>query len=149
LTCFGGYDISEGKCVYSPSNTAKPADLGCGLWDWKNGKCLSCSKRWAFNEQNICVPVSNQCNTSEAGLCTSCYKGYDLKDGKCLYSLSNDAKPADLGCGTWSWDEQICLKCSSGWVFNANKVCVPVSDLCKTHGENGDCTSCFKGYDLK
>ena len=150
LTCFAGYDNVNGECVYSPENTAAPSDLGCSTWDWANSKCLACSKRWAFNAESVCVPVSDQCSAhDEAGHCTKCYKGYDLKEGQCLYSLSNEAKPVDSGCGTWDWDNQVCLKCSEGWVFNAEKVCVAVSDQCKAHAENGDCTACFKGYDLK
>lgn len=49
LTCFDGYDNVEGSCVYSPANTAAPADLGCANWDWKGQKCITCAKRWAFN----------------------------------------------------------------------------------------------------
>lgn len=150
LTCFGGYDLEKGVCIVSPSNTAAPADLGCATWDWNNQKCLACSHRWAFNANNICVPVSDQCTTTDsAGHCSTCYKGYDLKDGQCLFSLSNNAKPADLGCGTWDWDNQVCLKCSNGWTFNSNKVCVAVSDQCKSHDETGNCISCYQGYDLK
>ena len=150
LTCFGGYDLVKGECVFSPANTAAPADLGCGNWDWNNQKCLSCSKRWAFNNDNICVPVADQCATNaEDGSCLSCYKGYDLKDGACLYSTFNNAKPADSGCATWDWDNQVCLACSNGWFFNSEKACVPVSDQCATHGDDGACLSCFKGYDLK
>jgi len=150
LTCFLGYDVLNGSCVYSPSNTANPADLGCGSWDWKNQKCLACSDKWAFNSNNVCVPVSDQCAASDkAGLCTACYKGYDLTNGQCLFSLSNNAKPADSGCGTWDWDKQVCLSCSVAWVFNDKNVCVPVSDQCQAHADNGDCTKCFKGYDLK
>jgi hypothetical protein len=35
---------------------------------------------------------------------------------------------SDLGCATWDWDAQRCLKCSNNWVFNNLGVCVPVSD---------------------
>lgn len=67
-----------------------PPDLGCGSWDWKNLKCLACSERWAFNSDNICVPVSDQCHAhAENGDCTECFKGYDLENGQCLYSKSN------------------------------------------------------------
>jgi hypothetical protein len=150
LSCFAGYDVVDGVCVYSPANTAAPADLGCGNWDWKNQVCVSCSKRWAFNDNKVCVPVADQCAShDEKGNCASCYKGYDLKDGKCLFSDSNNAHPADSGCGTWDWDNQVCLSCSNGWVFNSNKVCTPVSDQCASHDSNGACLTCFKGYDLK
>ena len=150
LTCFAGYDVVDGACIYSPANTAAPADLGCGNWDWKNQVCLACSKRWAFNANKICVPVADQCATNaDNGDCLTCYKGYDLKDGKCLYSTSNNAKPADSGCATWDWDNQVCLACSKGWVFNSNKVCTPVSDQCASSDSNGKCLTCYKGYDLK
>ena len=150
LTCFAGYDVVDGACVYSPANTAAPADLGCANWDWNNQVCLACSKRWAFNANKICVPVADQCAThADNGNCLACFKGYDLKDGKCLFSTSNNAKPADSGCATWDWDNQVCLACSKGWVFNSNKACTPVSDQCASHDSNGNCLTCFKGYDLK
>ena len=148
--CFKGYDLTNGLCLFSDFNNAKPADSGCATWDWDNQVCLACSKDWTFNADKVCVPVSDQCKAHDAaGLCTECFSGYDLKDGQCLFSDFNNAKPADLGCGTWDWANQVCLKCSYGWVFNANKVCVPVSDQCKAHDVSGDCTECFKGYDLK
>ena len=149
LTCFQGYDLQDGQCIYSPANTARPSDLGCGTWDWTNQVCLACSNRWAFNADKICVPVAEQCAShADNGDCTACYQGYDLSNGECLYSLSNTASPADLGCGTWDWSNQVCLVCSNGWFKNADGVCTPVSDQCATHAENGDCTSCYKGYDL-
>jgi hypothetical protein len=150
VTCFFGYDLKNGQCLFSDSNNAKPSDSGCATWDWNNQKCLKCSSRWVFNKDGVCVPVADQCKThAENGECLTCFFGYDVKEGKCLFSDSNNAKPADSGCGTWDWNNQVCLKCSEHWVFNANKVCVPVADQCKTHAENGDCTSCFFGYDVK
>ena len=150
LTCFKGYDLKDGKCIFSESNNAKPADSGCGLWDWSNQICLKCSNKWVFNANKVCVPVSDQCAThDESGACLTCYLGYDVKNGACIFSESNNAKPADSGCGTWDWANQVCLKCSNGWVFNAKKVCVAVSDLCKTNDEAGNCLTCYEGYDLK
>jgi len=149
LTCYQGYDLKDGQCLFSLSNNAKPSDLGCGVWDWNNQVCLTCSNGWVFNAQKVCVAVSDLCQAhADNGDCTACYKGYDLKNGQCVFSDSNNAKPADSGCGNWDWNNQVCLKCSDGWVFNANKVCVPVSDQCKTHADNGDCTACYQGYDL-
>jgi hypothetical protein len=150
LTCFKGYDLKDGACVFSSFNNAKPADSGCATWDWDNQVCLSCSKNWVFNANKVCVPVSDQCKTNDdSGNCLTCYKGYDLKDGACIFSSFNNAKPADSGCATWDWDNQVCLACSKNWVFNSNKVCVPVSDQCASSDANGNCLTCFKGYDLK
>jgi hypothetical protein len=149
LTCFGGYDLSTGSCIFSASNNAKPSDLGCSKWDWKNQVCISCSGNWAFNSNRICVPVSDLCKTSnENGVCTSCYSGYDLTNGACLVSASNTARPSDLGCALWDWKHNICKSCSSNWVFNSDKICNPVNTLCKTFDSVGACTSCYQGYDL-
>jgi len=149
-SCFKGYDLVNGNCVFSKSNNAQPSDLGCANWDWNNQICLSCSKGYTLNSNKICTAVSTQCNAYDTqGLCTSCYQGYDLINGSCVFSSSNNAKPKDLGCGNWDWNNQVCLSCSKGFVFNANKVCVATSDQCKTiNSQTGDCTSCFKGYDL-
>jgi hypothetical protein len=116
-----------------------------------------CSKGWVFNDKNVCVPVSDQCSTYDVnGKCLTCFKGYDLKDGACVFSSSNTAAPLDLGCAKWDWDNQVCLECSKGFVFKGlglagsalQKLCVAVKDLCKTYADTGACTSCFKGYDL-
>jgi hypothetical protein len=102
--------LNNGQCVYSASNTAKPADLGCKTWDWTNQKCLACSNNWVFNSKGVCVPVSDMCQSHDAsGACTACYKGYDLVNGTCVFSASNNAHPADLGCKTWDWNNQVCL----------------------------------------
>jgi len=144
------FTLKLGQCLYSDSNNAKPSDLGCGVWDWDNQKCLKCSNNWVFNSKNVCVPASDQCASHDAsGACLTCYKGYDLKDGQCLYSDSNNAKPSDLGCGLWNWNEQVCLKCSNNWIFNNNKKCVPVADQCASNDQKGNCLTCYKGYDLK
>ena len=149
LSCFKGYDLVDGACIFSEFNNAKPSDLGCASWDWDNQVCLACSKNWVKNADGVCVPVSDQCAEHDAsGACTACFKGYDLKNGVCEFSSFNNANPSDSGCGNWDWDNQVCLACSNGWTFNADKVCVAVSDLCASQNENGACTSCFKGYDL-
>jgi len=110
-SCFKGYDLVDGSCILSQSNNAKPSDLGCGIWDWDNQVCLSCSKGFVFNAKKICTPVSDQCASfdSQSGFCISCFKGYDLVNGTCAFSSSNTAKPSDLGCGKWDWDNQVCL----------------------------------------
>lgn len=43
--------------------------------------------------------MNDQCATfNNAGLCTSCYKGYDLEGGICVLSAINSVGPFDLGC---------------------------------------------------
>jgi hypothetical protein len=148
VSCYQGYDLKAGKC--EKAATQLPSDAGCGLWDWNNQKCLQCSSNWVFSNKGICVPVSDQCKTFDlSGLCVSCYDGYSLVNGQCSQSASNTAAPSDLGCGTWDWKNQKCLKCSNNWVFNNLGACVPVSDQCQTYNLAGVCLSCYKGYDLK
>ena len=62
-----------------------PSDLGCKKWDWDNQKCLECSARWTLNTAGVCTPVNDWCSTwDNYGVCTACYKGYNLKDGACV-----------------------------------------------------------------
>ena len=147
LSCYKGYDLVKGVCQLSASNTAKPSDLGCQTWDWNNQVCLACSSNWVLVNK-VCVPVSDQCAAHDAsGACTSCFKGYDLVKGVCELSTFNVAKPSDLGCATWDWDKQVCLKCSNRWTFNAKKLCIPVNDFCASYDSaSGACTSCYNGY---
>ena len=148
LTCYKGYDLQNGQCVVSSSNSS-PSDLGCATWDWNNQVCLQCSARYTFNANRLCVPVSDNCNQySASGVCTSCYKGYDLTNGICVNSPVNTQTPTDVGCKTWDWNNQVCLECSARWVFNQNKVCVQVADNCAQYNAAGVCTSCYKGFDL-
>ena len=65
--------------------------------------------------------------------------------GQCVENPEEKVK--DLGCATWDWNRQVCLKCSNNWVFQ-NGVCVPVSDQCNTFDVSGNCVSCYKGYRL-
>lgn len=149
LTCFDGYDLNNGSCVFSPSNNASPSDPGCK--SWVNGACKECSKNWVFNAKDVCIPVSDLCKSSDnTGNCVTCYKGYDLVNGSCLYSPSNNAKPQDGGCASWDWDNAVCLACSNNWVFDINGICIKVNDLCRTYDPNtGFCTSCYRGYSLQ
>ena len=145
LSCYQGYDLVNGACEFSPSNTQGPADLGCKAWD--QGVCIECSPRWVMNNNGACVPVSDICRTHDInGLCLTCYQGYDLVNGNCEFSPANTAAPSDPGCKTWN--NGVCEACSQNWVFDANNVCVPVSDACRTHDASGACTGCWKGYDL-
>ena len=83
----------------------KPSDIGCRTWDWKNRRCLQCSEHFVFNNNGVCIPVSDQCKTNDlSGACTSCYKGYQVVVGKC--ERIPDEKPSDVGCALWNWDHK-------------------------------------------
>jgi hypothetical protein len=145
LSCYQGYNLVGGKCEKAPDQA--PSDAGCGLWDWNRQQCLKCSNNWVFNNKGACIPVSDQCNTYDlSGLCLTCYKGYNLVAGKCV--LAPIQQVSDAGCGTWDWDKQVCLQCSNRFVFNSQRVCVPVSDNCNQWNSSGACTSCYAGYIL-
>lgn len=116
--------------------------------DWKQSSCVSCASRAYFDVNRICQKVSDNCNTWDklTGECLTCYKGYDLNNGSCVYSALNTRAPEDAGCRTWN--NGVCTECSTNWVFNVNGLCIPVSDLCKTFDKNGQCLTCYYGYDL-
>jgi hypothetical protein len=143
--CYKGYELSNGACVLSA--VSGPTDAGCASWDWDNQKCLKCSFRWTFNKDGVCTPVNDGCSSwGSYGECTACYKGYELSNGACV--LSAVSGPTDAGCASWDWDNQKCLKCSFRWTFNRDGVCTPVSDGCSSWGSYGECTACYKGYEL-
>lgn len=83
LTCYKGYVLNQGKCQLAPEQ--KVSDVGCAQWDWDSQKCLKCSQRWVKDQNNRCVPVSDNCAIhNSAGSCTGCYNGYVLnQNGKC------------------------------------------------------------------
>ena len=75
--------MNNGACVLA--DVRPPTDAGCKVWDWDNQKCLECSARWVFSA-GVCVPVDNLCKTwDNKGVCVSCYSGYEVQEGKCVY----------------------------------------------------------------
>lgn len=145
LSCYRGYDLINGTCVYSSANTAAPSDLGCRTWN--GSTCIACSQNWAFDSNGVCQQVSDSCKTHSGFECTSCYNGFVLNNGVCDLSPLNTLVPTDAGCKTWDWNQQVCQECAPYWVFS-NGLCVPVDPHCKTYDSTGACTSCFKGYSL-
>ena len=118
LTCYKGYSLNGAACVRDA--VVGPTDLGCKTWDWDNQVCLACSARWVFNAAGVCVPVDDFCSTFDlSGVCTSCYKGYNLSNGSCVI--------ANALCKTQSSDGT-CSSCYSGYVVY-KKQCFPLSKL--------------------
>ena len=147
-TCYQGHVVNDnGECIVDPNPFIPAANSLCKTWD--GTRCLECSYRAYFNSENVCTPISDNCNTWDlaTGNCLTCYHGFILVDGRC--ELAPGVTPSDLGCKIWDWQNQVCLTCSKNWVFNTNNVCTPVSDRCREHDENGLCTSCYFGYDLE
>jgi hypothetical protein len=57
-----------------------------------NFSCLQCADRFFLNYNGICSSVDPLCNTydTKSGNCTSCYLGYLIHDGVCIFSLNTD-----------------------------------------------------------
>ena len=61
--------------------------------------------------------------------------------------MAPDAVVTDVGCKIWA--DNVCNECSFGFVFSADgSTCLPVSDQCKTHDADGNCLTCYSGYNL-
>jgi hypothetical protein len=133
LSCYAGYSLSQGQCARD-NEPFVPAVNNPLCKEFASGVCQVCSERAYFNAGLLCVPVSDYCNTwdSLTGHCLTCYAGFVLLNGNC--DIAPGVSPSDLGCMIWDWANQVCLSCSKNWVFNANKVCVPVSDQCQSFG---------------
>lgn len=138
----------EGVCTWSPENDAAPADPGCKTWN--NTVCVECSPNWIQDSNGFCLPVSEDCRTHDAnGLCTGCYRGYIVNEGKCVFDeVGNNQAPPQQGCHIWNWNTLTCEQCSSWWHFNQDGVCEEISALCHEYSADGLCTSCYKGYVL-
>ncbi len=146
-SCYKGYALANGACALDSSVPAAVTN-NPHCKTWKDSECQECANRAFFDANRVCQLVNDQCWTwdPQDGLCLTCYKGYDLQNGGCVFSSSNTAPVADPGCKTWS--EGICVECSSRWVFNNQNVCIPVADTCRTHDQNSLCLTCYPGYTL-
>jgi hypothetical protein len=99
-----GYALNEeGKCKQTTKVIPSNIDTFCA--EWEGLTCKKCAERAYFGPIGLCIPVSDFCRTWDHydGFCLTCYKGYDLEDGKCLESEKNKQPPTDLGCKLWDW----------------------------------------------
>ena len=64
--------------------------------------CTRCSARYYVYSDGKCVPVNPLCKDHNLqGLCTDCYRGYEVNSGRCVI-----ASPRDPNCKTFNG--QIC-----------------------------------------
>lgn len=97
--------------------------------------------------------MSDDCLTWDiTGSCTLCYRGYNLINGECKVPSSTAEGSATKtlrelpGCA--EIQDEVCVKCAYRY-YAANRLCRPVSDLCKTWDDNnGACTTCYDGYEV-
>lgn len=131
---------------YNDPEFIKLIDNYFGCKTWTDGVCTECSQGYVFNNNGICCSIDAHCQqyNSAVGICENCYEGYIVSNnGSCL------AAPADStrqGCANWK--NKVCTQCSVRYVFNADKVCVAVSDYCRTWDELGQCNTCYYGYSV-
>jgi proprotein convertase subtilisin/kexin type 5 len=148
-SCYGGYDLANGDCVLAanPVDNSTVSDPNCAQW---NGKvCVQCASD-AFFQNGKCVEVDPLCKTwdNTNGNCLSCYKAFNLEGTKCVVAPNpiDNSQPSDILCAEWSG--KTCLKCAQNAYF-VNGVCNQANPLCKSYDNtNGDCLSCYNGYDL-
>ena len=117
-SCYNGYILQNGLCVID--NTYINNNPLCRSF---NGSvCVACATR-SYLVNGICIAVNDQCNTwnSYNGQCTSCYNGYALNNGQCVYIAPPVQPPGP----------------------SAN-----FDIYCSRNGYNGECTQCFYGFKL-
>lgn len=132
--------------VLSLGQTIVIRNLGCKSYN-PQGVCTTCSTRYYLDAGNICQPVNPNCNTynTTTGGCLSCYPGFGLIEDTCLPGIvSNNFDP---NCNTFNGD--LCAKCSTGYFLSSSGKCQGVDPSCKSFDlSNGECLSCFAGYEL-
>jgi hypothetical protein len=136
--CYGGYAVSNGKCVIATSIT----NPNCRRF--VNQTCISCYSGYYVDQaSNICTAISPLCRTSNptTGVCLSCFNGFTLMNGACI------AASKDPNCIQFNLSGQ-CINCSSRF-FMKGTMCTPINPLCRTFNiTTGNCLSCFPGYYL-
>ena len=95
----------------------------------------------------MCFLQDAYCRTYDAitNECKKCYTGYSLQGGVCkLEAVKNVTDP---NCNSFSNGK--CSNCSTGYFFDASKVCVKIDDSCKSFSmANKRCMECYSGYRL-
>ena len=149
--CYEGYDLMEGDCRWSPENKFAPPYIGCRAFNALTRRCERCNDAFEFRGA-ICYLRADYCAKREPNNdCSECIEGYELDEEKkeCVWSPPEGGAPGvnDPGCRVFNNNE--CVECSFRFYFDDNRICRKVSDLCREWDEeNGDCTSCYVGYEL-
>lgn len=107
--CNDGFYPREGVC-YQVSTY-------CQTYNPTDGSCYTCKPNLIFENGNCISPALGfdpKCKTYSGVYCSTCIKGYYLKDYVCTI--------IDPKCVNFSYDVNQCLQCSSG---------VPYFDVCQ------------------
>ena len=82
-TCDAGYSLdNDGTCVVGSDPLCVRTNV--------DGTCDICAPRSVRGKLGRCIQVDGQCATwdDKTALCTSCYGGYRLLNGKCVIAWS-------------------------------------------------------------
>jgi hypothetical protein len=96
-----------------------------------------------MNSLGLCENVNINCNTYNAdnGLCTSCYAGFALHNGKCSPSASPDSCSKFDNSGS-------CVQCGPGSYLSQGQ-CLTIDAQCANFDKTSlTCTACYSGYSI-
>ena len=63
--------------------------------------------------------------------------------------MISQLQPTIVNCNSIDSKTGACVKCSFGYYFDANRLCVQMNPNCKTFDEAKSlCTECYSGHDL-
>lgn len=143
-SCYIGFKLDGQACVEDKTVLLDP---NCA--EFKNGLCLRCSTGSFFDEKkNLCQLVDPLCKTFDPknGSCLSCYPAFTLNGARCLEDLYFSSQNPNCA----EFQDNKCIKCSSGFYFNKDQICTAFNPLCQTSNTtNGDCLSCFIGFTIR
>lgn len=141
LSCYNGYSLNEnmGTCLLSLK------DPNCRSYiSNSQDVCTKCSLRFYLGNNGLCTSVNINCKDYNInnGACTNCYPGFKLVGKNCI-----PGSDQDINCN--EWNGQICKSCIKGYYISNNNLCKIANSYCKEYdGSNGNCLSCYPGYDL-
>lgn len=85
IECEPSFNLDSGKCYPKDLPTLRSIvyDPLCNRFE--KGVCVKCSFGAYFDAKGTCRPASPLCKESDTnGACTSCYNGFQVKDGTCV-----------------------------------------------------------------
>jgi hypothetical protein len=109
--CYSGYDLINGNCVISYSQSTSSSQGSVNAYDncktYTNNVCSECYSNFYYNTTlSQCLPTNPNCKTvTSTNQCTSCYNGYQLNTntGNCdLQAASSSSATSTSSSSTTS-----------------------------------------------
>jgi hypothetical protein len=145
LSCFAGYELTNGSCIVGKTQTTIP---NCNQIDLTTGSCAKCSFGYFFDQQGNCQQADPNCKSFDSlrFVCAACYDGYSLNSSN--QCVKSQAASGDPNCAKYGANN-VCAQCSKGAIFNPNNTCIIVDPSCLTYDPvTGYCTTCYAGYSV-